>query len=55
MLALSAWVVGSTLEEFPRGGGREAALQIHYSLGVLVLGFAALRVASRVVALPRSL
>jgi cytochrome b561 len=43
-LVLAAWVVGSTMEEFPRGGGRELAMQVHYSLGVLVLGFAALRV-----------
>ncbi|MBP0465188.1 cytochrome b [Roseomonas sp. PWR1] len=52
LLVLSAWVVGSTMEEFPRGGGRELAMQIHYSLGVLVLGFAALRVAWRAVSPP---
>jgi cytochrome b561 len=52
LLVLSAWVVGSTMEEFPRGGGRELAMQVHYSLGVLVLGLAALRVAWRAVTPP---
>jgi cytochrome b561 len=52
LLVLSAWVVGSTMEDFPRGAGRDAAMQLHYSLGVLVLGFAALRVAWRAVAPP---
>ncbi len=52
LLVLSAWVVGSTMEEFPRGGGREEAMQLHCSLGVLVLGLAALRVAWRAVAPP---
>jgi cytochrome b561 len=52
LLVLSAWVVGSTMEEFPRGAGRDLAMQVHYSLGVLVLGFAALRVAWRAVAPP---
>jgi cytochrome b561 len=52
LLVLSAWVVGSTMEEFPRGGSRDLAMQVHYSLGVLVLGFAALRVAWRAVAPP---
>ncbi|WP_372623305.1 cytochrome b [Falsiroseomonas sp.] len=52
LLVLSAWVVGSTMEEFPRGGSRDLAMQVHYSLGVLVLGFAALRVAWRTVAPP---
>jgi cytochrome b561 len=52
LLVLSAWAVGSTMEAFPRGGGRELATQVHYSLGVLVLGFAALRVAWRAVAPP---
>ncbi len=47
LLVLSAWAVGSTMEEFPRGAGRDAAMQLHYSLGVLVLGLAALRVAWR--------
>lgn len=50
LLVLSAWVVGTTMEEFPRGGGREEAMQLHYSLGVLVLGLTALRVAWRLVA-----
>ncbi|WP_237213050.1 cytochrome b [Falsiroseomonas oryziterrae] len=50
LLVLSAWVVGSTMEEFPRGAGRDLAMQLHYSLGILVLGFAALRVAWRLVA-----
>ena len=44
LLVLSAWVVGSAMEEFPRGGGREEAMQVHYTLGVLVLGFALLRI-----------
>jgi len=52
LLVLAAWVVGSTMEEFPRGGGRELAMQVHYSLGVLVLGFAALRIAWRAVSPP---
>jgi cytochrome b561 len=52
LLVLSAWVVGSTMEEFPRGGSRDLAMQVHYSLGVLVLGFAALRIAWRAVAPP---
>jgi cytochrome b561 len=52
LLVLSAWVVGSTMEDFPRGAGRDLAMQLHYSLGVLVLGFAALRVAWRLVAPP---
>ena len=52
LLVLSAWVVGSTMEELPRGGGREQAMQLHYTLGVLVLGFAAIRVAWRAVAPP---
>lgn len=49
-LVLAAWVVGSTMEELPRGAGRDLAMQVHYSLGVLVLGFAALRVVRRAVA-----
>jgi cytochrome b561 len=52
LLVLSAWVVGSTMEELPRGAARSLAVQIHYSLGVLVLGFAALRVAWRTAAPP---
>ena len=52
LLVLSAWVVGSTMEDFPRGAGRDLAMQVHYSLGVLVLGFAALRVAWRAAAPP---
>jgi cytochrome b561 len=52
LLVLSAWVVGSTMEELPRGAGRDLAMQVHYSLGVLVLGLAALRVAWRTVAPP---
>lgn len=36
------------MDELPRGTGRDLARQVHYSLGVLVLGFAALRVAARV-------
>lgn len=48
MLVLSAWVVGSTMEDLPRDGGRDLAMQIHYSLGVLVLGLATLRVAWRI-------
>ncbi len=52
LLVLSAWVVGSTMEEFPRDAGRDLAMQVHYSLGVLVLGVAALRVAWRAVAPP---
>jgi cytochrome b561 len=52
LLVLLAWAVGSTMEEFPRGGSRDLAMQVHYSLGVLVLGFAALRVAWRAVTPP---
>lgn len=52
LLVLSAWAVGTTMEEFPRGGGREEAMQLHYTLGVLVLGLTALRVAWRLVAPP---
>ena len=52
LLVLSAWVVGSTMEEVPRGAARDLAMQIHASLGVLVLGLAALRVAWRAVAPP---
>ncbi|WP_137180757.1 cytochrome b [Roseomonas sp. AR75] len=50
LLVLSAWVVGSTMEDSPRGGSRDLAMQVHYSLGVLVLGFAGLRIAWRAVA-----
>ena len=49
-LVLAAWVVGSTMEEFPRGGGREEAMQVHYTLGVLVLGFALVRILRHAVA-----
>lgn len=52
LLVLSAWAVGSTMEEFPRGAGRDLAMQAHYSLGVLVLGLAALRIAWRAVSPP---
>ena len=52
LLVLETWVIGSTMEEFPRGGGREFAAQVHYSLGVLVLGAAALRVAWRALSPP---
>ena len=52
LLVLSAWVVGSTMEEVPRGAGRDLAIQAHYSLGVLVLGLAALRVAWRAISPP---
>lgn len=50
---LAAWVVGSTMEDIPRGASRDLTMQLHYSLGVLVLGLAALRVAWRSVA-PRT-
>ncbi|WP_431282155.1 cytochrome b [Humitalea sp. 24SJ18S-53] len=49
LLVVLAWLTGSTMEWFPRGAGRDAATMVHYSLGVLVLGFAALRVAWRAV------
>lgn len=52
LLVAAAWAVGSTMEDFPRGASRDLAMQVHYSLGVLVLGFAALRVARRAVAPP---
>lgn len=52
LLVLSAWAVGSTMEEVPRGAGRDLATQLHYSLGVLVLGLVALRVAWRAVSPP---
>ncbi len=54
LAVLSAWVVGSTMEEVPRGAGRDLAMQLHASLGVLVLGLAALRVAWRVISPPPS-
>lgn len=50
LLVLAAWAVGSTMDGFPRGAGRDLAREIHYSLGVLVLGFAAFRVAWRAIA-----
>lgn len=50
LLVLSAWAVGSTMEEMPRGATRDLTMQLHYSLGVLVLGLAALRVAWRAAA-----
>lgn len=52
LLVLAAWAVGSTMEDFPRGASRDLAMQVHYSLGVLVLGFAALRVIRYAVAPP---
>ncbi|MBW6401385.1 cytochrome b [Roseomonas sp. HJA6] len=52
LLVIAAWAVGSTMEEFPRGPNRDLAMQVHYSLGVLVLGFAALRVIRYAVAPP---
>lgn len=52
LVVLSAWVVGSTMEEVPRGASRDLAMQLHYSLGVLVLGLAALRVAWRLISAP---
>ena len=51
-VVLAAWIVGSTMEDVPRGASRDLAMQLHYSLGVLVLGLAALRVAWRAVAPP---
>lgn len=51
-VVLAAWIVGSTMEDAPRGASRDLAMQLHYSLGVLVLGLAALRVAWRAVAPP---
>ena len=44
LLVVAAWVVGITMDGVPRGPARGVAMQVHYSLGVLVLGFAALRV-----------
>ena len=52
LLVAAAWGVGSTMEEFPRGASRDLAMQLHYSLGLLVLGTAALRVMWRAVAPP---
>ena len=52
LFVLSAWVVGSTMEAFPRGAGREGAMQLHASLGVMVLGFALLRILRQAVAPP---
>lgn len=43
LLILAAWVSGTALEETPRGTWRELAMQVHASLGGLVLVFAALR------------
>lgn len=51
-VVLAAWIVGSTMEDVPRGASRDLAMQLHYSLGVLMLGLAALRVAWRAVAPP---
>lgn len=47
LLVALAWLAGSTMEWFPRGASRDAATQLHYSLGVLVLGLGALRVVWR--------
>lgn len=52
LLVLSAWVVGSTMDDFARGAPRELARELHYSLGVLVLGLASLRVVWRALAPP---
>ncbi|NMJ40854.1 hypothetical protein GWK16_06350 [Roseomonas sp. JC162] len=32
LVAPAAWVVGRTMEAFPRGGGRDLATQVHDSL-----------------------
>lgn len=49
LLVALAWGVGITMEELPRGAPRDLAMQAHYSLGLLVLGAAALRVIWRAV------
>jgi cytochrome b561 len=49
LLLMLAWAVGSTMEGFPRRVSRDLARQLHYSLGVLLLGAAALRVVWRAV------
>lgn len=50
LLVVLAWLVGSTMEWFPRGPGRDTVTMLHYSLGLLVLGFAAPRVVWRLLA-----
>lgn len=52
LLVIVAWAVGSTMEELPRGPNRDLVMQVHYSLGVLVLGFAMLRVVRYAMAPP---
>lgn len=44
---IAAWLVGATMEEFPRGAARAAAKDMHYSLGLVVLGLAVMRVLHR--------
>lgn len=54
LLVVAAWVVGIAMEEVPRGPARGMAMQVHYSLGVLVLGLAALRVVRYALAPPQA-
>lgn len=42
-LVTLAWLVGITMEDLPRGGGREQAMSLHYSLGIVVFVLAVLR------------
>lgn len=42
-LVLAAWIGGTALEEAPRGAWRDLAMQLHASLGALLLAVAALR------------
>jgi len=44
---LGAWLLGTTTDSFPRGEPRAQALALHWSLGLLVLGFALARLALR--------
>ncbi len=49
---LAAWLSGSVGEELPRGVWRDLALEVHASLGLMVLAFAALRLLSWAVSAP---
>jgi cytochrome b561 len=49
LVILAAWGLGLSLEEFPKGPARLAAVEVHTLLGLTVLTLAVLRILSRLV------
>jgi cytochrome b561 len=54
LLIILAWLVGTLMEEAPRGDARATATALHYTLGLLVLSLVALRLLWRLVNPPQA-